>query len=288
VGLKTPNWRRAVQHFHRAAQLDPAYRSREYFWSELAAIFFNAGRFHWAAKAYRKAFALDELPALCGPLADSLWRIGQYNEATKFLASVPDADPNESPQWLLLKHVIGHVNQAAGCSTQKRDPKRASEFLTDAEGSADVTAKEEYWRAALRCDGLCATAWWNLSVEAAKAGRHHDARAGFIICGLINPEDIEAWTNSLAAGRAVKSGTEEDVLLFALCILTAARTNRDGLYREMVARYKSGGQQDLGEVSRRVRELISAAPARKQTLALRLHNEDGSVDELHGQFEGIE
>ena len=54
----------------------------------------------------------------------------------------------------------------------------------------------ETWEAAIELDALCGLAWFNLGIEQNRSGKHADAAFSFILCGLVQTWDIEAWVNA--------------------------------------------------------------------------------------------
>lgn len=75
---------KAIVCYRRAADIDPGYRDRGYYWSELGGSLFDSGRLESAVGAYLSGVVVDpESPELQFKLGDALLKSGQPSRAVK-------------------------------------------------------------------------------------------------------------------------------------------------------------------------------------------------------------
>ena len=98
---------RAIEHYLRAAELDPRYEERSYFSGDMAGSLFESGRFEEAVSRYRQAVSGGGRERYLPLLADALLFAGHYEEASKVLAQVlQEATASPNPSEWSLKHLI--------------------------------------------------------------------------------------------------------------------------------------------------------------------------------------
>jgi len=123
--------------YERAAELNPDYKNRGYWWSEQGGTFFLEGDLESAKKYYERALDLDHERSR-PLLADVLLRLGQYKRSlVEFRTSFANPHTGEH-QWRLTEFAFGYVTGFLGLDEQVRDPDLAR-TLTEAE---DLTTKE--------------------------------------------------------------------------------------------------------------------------------------------------
>lgn len=198
-----PHYKAAFRHYRLAVKRDPGYRKRQYFWMELGGVLFGLGRYSQAAKAYDKALDIDpKRVAVRALMADALMFAGEYGSAVGKFEEYLEQESSIEPEWYLKAFALEGLMKLLGIDQQKRQPKGATKL-------ADVTglppeARQERLLTVLKADALCGLAWFNLGVECMRQGRRGDAFIAFLLAGLINEYDPQAWTNTISLGLSVK------------------------------------------------------------------------------------
>ena len=92
----------AIDLYSQAAEADPAYRSRPYWWSDQGAIHFNAGQYFEAIEYYAKAVELGE-EASRFLLADALLLAGQLDSGLEEFSAAFKLDLESTSEWRLKR-----------------------------------------------------------------------------------------------------------------------------------------------------------------------------------------
>jgi tetratricopeptide (TPR) repeat protein len=188
-----------------AAQTDPTYLDRGYFWRERGGHLFLRGDFAAAAADYERAVGLGY--ARAQPLlADALLFNGEYQRAAEAFAHVVGDDNISTPEWRLKHAILRPVLTRFGVAEQHRE-------VADAERRAHQARQPLELRSILQVDLLCGQALYKL-------GNHErlEGRASYdllLMCALVDPHVAIAW---LAAMRSVEEEAEilrDDVALVA-------------------------------------------------------------------------
>ena len=82
-------FREALRAYRRAAQLDPEYEKREYYWREVGGILFLGQRYRAAVTAYSRALTLEEHRLTKLLHADALMFSGEYKRAEEEVCATP-------------------------------------------------------------------------------------------------------------------------------------------------------------------------------------------------------
>lgn len=110
--------------YEQAADLDPEYRTRGYWWKELGSTFFGEGAYDMAREYYERAVALEDFSAQ-ESLADALLRLGLYKEAVDIYREVA-ADSRVTSAWSRLSfYAFSNLLKTYGINQQVRDPEAA-------------------------------------------------------------------------------------------------------------------------------------------------------------------
>lgn len=277
VGMHGVDVRGGISHLIKAARLYPSYRKRGYFWEELGAMLFWTNHFEWAARAYGIAADLGRDTVVFAKQADALWRAGRYGDAKEAMAKYTGSDAH----WIALNSVLPAVIEAAGAPRQTRQPALAADIIKDgAAMMGDVAVHRERWTAAIRADALSSSAWYNLGLADAAIGDYHSAVIAFVVAGLIQPADTDAWANALASCVMWVRSQGEDAShaesYFALIALVGAHQDREGLYRAMVSRLSL----DSMEARQTVQGMFSALPEKDQPTPVIRITMEGTTHEL--------
>lgn len=194
--LHKSNSRLALHHYRKAAEYDPGYLKRGYFWRELGGIFFERQRYWWAERCYKRALRLGER-GLCQALhADALMFAGRYHEAEVAFAAYLRTNPTSASEWRLKHWALAYVRTTLGYNLQQRQVVKALK-LAGIEGSGGGQEAKQRLGHALELDALCGLAWFNLGVYENSTGNRRGAFEAFLIAALIQRWDVEAWCNAL-------------------------------------------------------------------------------------------
>lgn len=190
--------REAIQHYHRAAQIDRDYSLRPYWWRELGGCLFLGGHFAWAEKCYRNALEYEEdqqrLSATHGLLADTLLYQGRFAQASEefrtCMATLKQPDAETLLKSSLTDFLVGHFGDDV-----TRDTAAATQITKDA-GSLEPVPRRAALTEALKADPLCGFAWFNY------AGCHPRDSAEpryieWLVTATMQDWDVEAWAYAI-------------------------------------------------------------------------------------------
>ena len=156
--IRTRSPRRAIHHYRKAAEYDPGYTERQYFWRELAAILFERKRYELAAMFYKRAMEKGEENESQVLYADALMFAGKYKDSEKafesYLSSKTAINDPWVSEWRLKLLLLKEIRTKLGIEAQKRQPSEALKALpkTVKYFSDEIKPTIE---AALSFDALC-------------------------------------------------------------------------------------------------------------------------------------
>ena len=191
--------RTALHHYRKAAEYDPTYLERAYYWRELGGILFESGRYRLAVKSYARAISLGEGGQSNALYADALMFAGKYREAQETLDAYLTAARNPESEWRLKAWALRGIRRHIGCDEQARRTAPALELASPMSASSPEESAERLKEAVTK-DALCGLAWFNLGVLRSQAGRRDDAFLAFLLASLTQRNDVEAWANAMAMG----------------------------------------------------------------------------------------
>lgn len=171
-----------------AAEVDPTYRERAYFWSDLAALDFLDGAYRESAANYYKAFELGD-EGLLAFHADALLYQGALDESLAQFAKARDLDLNAHPEWNLKLLAFTDVRNNIGTPGSERQPEKAwVEALKLETGDVAGTIR------CLQLDYFCAPALMHLAIS-----NHDDQERArlMLAAAFANPGDGNAWLMAL-------------------------------------------------------------------------------------------
>lgn len=211
--LNESYFREAIEHFHLAANENPTYRDRPYWWSELAGCLFLLGRFRWSENCYRRAIELKEnrLPVVA-LLGDSLLYQGRFIEANQEFGKYLNENKFPIPEYCLKKWLSQvFVDKFGEC---KRNTKLALELIEDALSVQDNENKIKYLENAIEADPLCCLAWFNIAVWKSNC-KSNESSLFWLITSILQNWDIEAWANAVLL-LLLDSESRSDLLALAV------------------------------------------------------------------------
>lgn len=227
VLLNKSLYREAFHHFCLAAKTDGSYKQRDYFYRELGACLFELGRYRYAITAYEKALALGLKQDIRHLLADCHFHAGNYIEAKHLLHAYLGEHPEQVVNWVLKLYVATYFVDHLGLRKQSR--LRAKRTRSEIELEAIPTLEEAFDRCKpqIERDALDAVVWFNLGVWASRHDKFEFAEMAFLIAGMSNRRDPEAWGNALLVGMNARAPS----LRIAAIVQMGYRINGEELVR---------------------------------------------------------
>jgi hypothetical protein len=180
----------ALQLYDEAAELNPAYKSRDYWWEEKGAMYFLTEQYVEAEQHYRRAFELGDLKA--GPLlADALLRLGKYDLAISQFEEGNKYSTVTNPSWRLAEYAFRSVCDELDIHAQGRLIEHG--ICDEAPSSPDETDLMEQ----LKYDLLSPWVLWAIASVRRESGR---PAAAFVIAAAWLAERIPPmWTEAITA-----------------------------------------------------------------------------------------
>lgn len=187
-----------------AAELDPSYRERSYWWSDHAIARFHAGEFDDAAADYARATALGAQGLLCRE-ADCHVLAGRYRKGVEMMAAHADAERGGA-EWRLTARCVQRLIDIVGVDEQAREPEAAIALLGDELPTLDQCT------AALKRDMLCVPALLALN---ARMDDEVDVLILRLAAAVFERSSPELWLNALEFAPLAERALHEDALVTA-------------------------------------------------------------------------
>lgn len=197
-------WQEAIKEYVEAAQADGAYQHRSYWNQELAACYFEVGRYTDSVRHYRRALEQGDDVAVLPRLADAELHCGRYDVARALLDRYSVATGGDIEPWWQMKSVlVQQIIDMTGEMEQDRIPARR-QHQHDVRGDpAELLAEG---MALLSVDALNHHAW----VVVASSKRildHPDAVDAALAAAVSDQECIRSWTIALVSSMKVDPET---------------------------------------------------------------------------------
>ena len=273
-------FREAIHHYRKAAALDPGYRDRPYWCVEFAGMLFLCHRYKAAVSFYKSATRVSNDDFLQCLLADALMFAGEFAEAESKFNEFATPGRMRDAEWVLRAKGLAHLRGLLGIDSQDRSRSAANAVLDKA---PDGPPARETCLEVLQSDALNGLAWFNLGGCEFEEGNFLSACRCYLLAALVMPWDLDAWINASECAR----GAGE--LGIGGLILTAA-TARHGerLGHEFARRVeKAKDFKSASVIAKGFREAVDLVRERRGPLHVRLHQPDGSYDEiLLNKFDG--
>ena len=220
--LRSTKFRSALHHYRKAAEYDPGYLERSYFWRELAGILFGCRRYHLATRFYERAQQLGERGNCPALLADSLLFSGRFRESLDAFHTYFQTAEKPDPEWKLKARVLHAFQDTLRFDDQRRQRITAL-TLASTEIKSSVEESREQLIEALNHDALCNLAWFNLGVLENRAQNKEAAFFAFLTAALIDAHDVEAWCNAMFLGWAIEQPLLVSSRYYPCCISVQRR-----------------------------------------------------------------
>lgn len=219
-------FRDAFHYYWKAKKLVPQYLARDYYYREIAGVLYNLDRFELSAKLYLQAYELGKDPKAIALHADALMYNGQYREALgKFddFLSICSKDDFSVSEWMLKRCCLDYMVNGCSISNQIRQPQLAEKLASD--GKPNMESLEKI----IEADALCGLAWFNIGCLSKDEYYWNHAALSYLICGLLQPHDIEAWIDTFFCSLNAKLPSEHLLLV----VSHAYKINRDTFLTEL-------------------------------------------------------
>jgi tetratricopeptide (TPR) repeat protein len=267
----------ALRYYERAAQGDPGYLERSYFWHEKAGVLFGSHNYPEAAEAYARAFQLGKDPFALALGADALMFAGRYEEALKQFQGYNQK--NEiGDEWRLKELFLEVLVEQFHTPCQERDPrgalKRGEQINFEAAPSEIAAALD----GVLQIDALEGGAWFNLGKAHLELSKDEAALVDYLAAALCLECDAEAWVAALIQGLVCEKGPQ-----FIQDIVTCgARMAGDRFRRQLVEWSRTQTDHASSDELLGIIDLgIAQQEAeRDESFALRFHDDDGGTQEF--------
>ena len=262
--------RKSIHHYIQAKKHEPNYLRQIYYYQELAGAFFECGKYRIAARLYKKAIDMGAEDYVNALYADALMFDGKYQLAEKVFSDFLESGDEGNAEWHLKLSCLSCLIETTGTTEQIRR-------ISDAKSVIDITNTDtpgfvEKLEKAIELDNICGLAWFNMGIVQSKSGKHLEAAFSFILCGLVQTWDIEAWVNATLCCL----NKEVDIQFFPLVIHAAYFFNKDeyvlSLYKELEARFSG---EILDTMTNMIEKLLPKDNNRKESPKIRLMDDDG-------------
>jgi len=262
--------KKSIHHYIKAKSYEPNYLRQVYYYQELAGVFFECGRYRRASRLYKKAIDMGAEDYVNALYADALMFEGKYQLAQNIFSDYLKSNDEEHAEWHLKLSCLSYLIETTGTTEQIRQ-------ISDAKSLIDIKNTDtpefvEKLEKAIKLDSICGLAWFNMGIIQSKSGKHLLAAFSFILCGLVQTWDIEAWVNATLCFL----NKEVDIHFFPLVIHAAYCFNKDeyvlSLHKELDARFSG---EMLETMTNMIEEVLPKNNNRKSSPKIRLMGDDG-------------
>ncbi|RPE76469.1 MULTISPECIES: DUF4365 domain-containing protein [unclassified Frondihabitans] len=173
---------------NKASEVDPAYKDRSYFWSDLAGMDFHDGDYRESAAHYSKAVELGD-DSFTAFYADALLYFGDLDESLAQFEKARDLNLEAHPEWNLKLLAFTDVRNRIGTPGPERHPEAAWKEAMELVVGDDLGV--------LRClhlDYFCAPALMRLAISTADEQQRSRL---MLASAFANPGDWNAWLMAL-------------------------------------------------------------------------------------------
>ncbi|WP_375756325.1 DUF4365 domain-containing protein [Corallococcus exercitus] len=265
--------REAFVTYLAAAQSDPDYYRREYWWSETAGSLFVSGHHRLSRVYYEVAVALAgegtaEGRRIGALLADVLLALGDYPEARRVFDAALKDEERPIAEFVLKRWMAGFFAERFG-----RQFRRKGVALRMAQEAyrRPNEQQEELLSKVLPVDALCSFAWFNYAEALVQRGGE-DGTGARLVTAILN-WDWDCEASALAVLMLFLAGSVGDLWLMSALLDESVRRQGGGFWHalEKAIRVPAGREGQAREIVEKLREF-----AEKSTLMFR-HPSDDAV-----------
>jgi tetratricopeptide (TPR) repeat protein len=287
IGIRSP--RQAIHHYRKAAEYDPWYKEREYYWRDFAGVLFLRERYKFAALFYGRALekgANSETQVL---YADALMFAGKYKDAEHafedYLRSPAVSNDPWVSEWRLKLHLLKEIRLRLSTDEQARQQSEAVKKLPKAVKSFSNELRPAI-EEALNCDALCWPAWADLARVHTSEKRLADAFLPFLAVALNLRTDIESWCHTIVSGLCDPAGDSQALLPDV--VMTAYLINGETFVQQVIEfsdRFSDEFPKD--DLLKAINEIVSQMPKESPPTELRMLGENAEYKVIQFKNAGL-
>lgn len=198
--------KKAISHYIKAARINPDYKTRHYWMSELAGLFFCIQKYHWSAKLYSSALNDSPSPRTRGLFADSLMFSGFFKHSLQEFESTISSLGVSHPEWCLKHWCLRNIVHELGVDEQVVGPIAGVEFIKSTSEDGAI----EYLKTK---NALCPDCWFFIATKLAERNEYDGATVCYLLSAFSDESFMEAWMMALQCSmRAKDSAVSQHVL----------------------------------------------------------------------------
>jgi tetratricopeptide (TPR) repeat protein len=264
--------KQSVSHYNLAAKLEPEYRKRAYWNSELAGCLFLLRKYRASANLYKMSLDIENNNFIRGLYADSLMMSGSYKLSLETFHEYFDgsSEENFSCEWSLKALCLHAIVDTLEISHQRR------RFVEGKLTKAEYKNPKVLIHHIKTYDALSALCWFNLGVSNSENHEYRNAQIAFLISALNNDQDSEAWCNAFKCAM-----NEGDNNILASIVKCAHEKIGDSFFEYLsndLSANKKEGDPGLDFLLLDMIKVLKEQSKNKNRIDIRLHNSDGSFD----------
>ena len=203
--IRRDDYQRSRSLYERAAEKNPSYRERGYWWGEQGGTYFLEGNLVEAARHYRRAVDLGDVKSL-PLLADTELKLGKYADAVDNFRLANGHAELATAQWRLAEFAFGYIAEHRGIRHQSRQPDVAASLWPPSDQKSYPAVIDE----ALKADLLFFPALWAVTHEEHSAGR--PTLPYFVAAALSEPEFPAVWEEAARTAFVLQSPFFFDII----------------------------------------------------------------------------
>ncbi|MFJ4044164.1 DUF4365 domain-containing protein [Microbacterium sp. NPDC089987] len=259
----------ALRLYEEAAQADPRYRERGYWWREQGTVHWSLGNIEEAEECYIKAIEYGDTTA--APLvADVLMRTGRYREARQ---AFDDADiwsaPDAGAQWRLSREAMEFIVEDLKIDSQVRPTLATPVFFPP--DTEDMAVLKDAAMAAINADAL--NGWAHSTLANVYEDQGEQSIFASIAAAVTINVDPHLWLELLRQSLADRSLDHEARAAIGQDAMLCAWKYFGSSFADVVL--DEGLIRD-DELRAGVLDLFETVRPTSPPLEMRLHSEQGS------------
>jgi tetratricopeptide (TPR) repeat protein len=271
------NMLKAFSYYRMAVKYDPTYKNRDYFWSEIAGILFLLEKYNYSEKFYNRAFQTKPIPEYLALRADAIMFAGRYKEAYSLFNKYIEIIDKPEDEWILKSVALSFLLSELKLKQQKRYPYEAMNLVEVITGS--VEEDEKKIEHALTLDALSGLLWFNRGVLKASKKDFHNAFNSFLIAGLVQPNDVEAWSNVIIC----LFNYPEQRKLLPYILSFAYWQNNENVFRKFVETIEKQSEKNLPksyktDLINTMSQIFHSLPKKEKPKTIRYINSNGTYN----------
>ena len=269
---------KSSKNYIAAKRYEPIYLQQDYYYKELAGVFFLMNKFKIAAGLYAKSIELGADGLTKALYADALMFSGSYEQAKDVFFEYLNSNENPSAEFFLKAISLEKIIENTGIKQQSR---KIFEAMAKAEiknnSKKDNIDIEEELEKTLKLDLLSGLTWFNLGITQIKKSQEDHALFSFIMAGLVQNNDIDAWKNAFLCSFKVES----KLYLLPSIIQTAYFFNGEEFILQLYSHLeKTNGIEDLTPFMQIVEMALQKIEKDESPPTVRTLNEKGKFENI--------